>query len=353
MRSVRGIIALILSVALGLLAAKAVSWYLNRPAKAPQVQKAAPVQTEAPTPVSYADRIPLDMRLISVAVDEVSGVSRQLERGDRIDLIASTRIGNDGGAVSRTIAQDLEIYSISVPATDGKPVRRRGGWTVRLLVTPRQAALIAAAETSSELRMAVRKTGGEKMPPVRAEAGYGPRTGSLFPDERAAGVSSRIPPGMRAITLDIQNTDGICGRFRAGDRVDVLVTCPWGNISLQGQQEPGTTGVVKETHRNTRILLQDIEVMATEASLDWQTDTNARNERVTLLVSPADAEKLTVLADSKKGKSILRLVTRNSADSEKVTTPGVELLDLLTEQRPYLKVDMIRGPLRKEKTFYR
>ena len=60
-----------------------------------------------------------------------------------------------------------------------------------------------------------------------------------------------------------------------------------------------------------------------------------------------------VLADSKKGRNIIRLVSRNTNDRQHVATRGAELLDLLSERRAYKRVDMIRGPLRKDQTFYR
>jgi Flp pilus assembly protein CpaB len=158
---------------------------------------------------------------------------------------------------------------------------------------------------------------------------------------------------MRAITLDVAATDGVGGVFQPDDRVDVVVTSVWGNVSLEAQNKPGEKSVLKSTHRNSRILMQNIRVIATDSSLSGSTGPNRRSSRVTLEVTPRDAERLTVLADSKKGRSLLRLISRREDDDRNVATSGAELLDLISDKIPYTSVEMIRGLERKDQTFYR
>jgi Flp pilus assembly protein CpaB len=358
MRKFRGIIALVVSVCLGLLAAKAASWYVQRLKQRrpePEVRQAAPPQP-ASTPARFSASITSGMRVFTLQVDDVSGVSRQLKKGDLVDVIATTPLAEErGGSVSRVILQAVRLHELSFTedgAKSGKRLSRRGGWTAGLLVRPEEAVAAAAAAATSRIRLLARNE-KDTEPVSISPAVFTAAGGVDIPAAADRDLGRLIKPGLRAMTLEVADTDGMCARLRRGDRVDIIVTCPWGNIALQGENIPGETGVLKETHRTSRILLQDVEVIATDAGLHWAGAATRPVTQVTLLLTPQQAEKLTVLADSKKGRSLIRLVSRNSADHERVQTSGAELLDLLTQRRPYLKVDMIRGPVRKHRIFYR
>jgi pilus assembly protein CpaB len=133
----------------------------------------------------------------------------------------------------------------------------------------------------------------------------------LFIGEKATGVMPLlIPAGMRAMSVPVDEVSDIAGFVTPHSRVDVLVA-----VAGTG---PGEVSF-------SRIVLQNIEVLAVAQEIE-----HAKNEPqvvkvVTLLVTPADAEKLTLA--SREG--LLRLAMRNYSDSKIVATSGIGLTDLL------------------------
>lgn len=351
MRKVRGIIALVLALSLAGICAYAVYGYLNRPRAKPAP---APVKAEKPPPPpekKFSQHIEPGMRAVTLSLDATAGIPHELASGDRVDVLAVTPAPDlPEGRIARQLLAGVRVMAVEEASQNkGRKARER---TVTLTVTPEQAAVLATADPAAKLRLVLRNPEDNDSVDPRAMA-FAPAMGIGTFQPQPRDLETLIAPGMRAVTLEISPTDGVGGIFRPGDRVDIIVTCPWGNISLQSQNQPGEQAVLRETHRNARIMLQDIRVVATNRSLAWSSDPSQAAGRVTLEVTPQDAERLTVLADSKKGRNIIRLVSRNSSDRQRVATRGAELLDLLSERRPYKRVDMIRGPLRKDQTFYR
>jgi len=125
------------------------------------------------------------------------------------------------------------------------------------------------------------------------------------------GLGPLIPPGMRAIAVRVNDVVGVAGFVLPGMRVDVLVT---GNPPNGGQANP-----------ETQTVLQNITVLAAGQSVQ----TDGRNQPavvpvVTLLVTPAEAEALT-LANA-EGK--IQLVLRNSTDRTVVASGGKKLREI-------------------------
>ena len=347
MRNIRGLIALAFSLLLAFIVATAVYRHISKPAPAPP--PAAKVEKNPPR--TFSQRIDKGMRAVTLKVDDVSSAAGQLNPGDRVDILAVTPIPGDvEGNVSRLLLSGVRIMELK----NGEKSKRGKATasTVTLSVTPQEAAFLATADPAAALRLIARNPEDED-PTVQPATAFAADRGIGTYAAQPRDLKRLISPGMRAITLEVQPTDGVGGVFHPDDRVDIVVTCPWGNISMQEESTPGAAGVLRETHRNSRILLQNIRVIATSQSLSWEDDLNQSVRRITLEVTPADAEKLTVLADSKKGRSTLRIISRNQEDGTIAKTKGAELIDLLANQKPYLRVDMIRGEWRKDKTIYR
>lgn len=352
MRKVRGIIALLLAFGLAGICAYAVYGYLNKPRAMPA---AAPVKAEKPPPPppekTFSQRIELGMRAVALSLDAAAGIPRELAAGDRVDVLAVTPAPDlPEGRITRLLLTEARIMAVEDAPLAG--VRKARERSVTLTVTPADAAILATVDPAAKLRLILRNPDDEGQEELQATA-FAPTMGIGAFRPQPRDLDTFIAPGMRAFTLEVSPTDGVDGIFRPGDRVDVIVTCPWGNISLQAQDKPGEQAVLRETHRNSRIMLQDIRVVATNRSLAWAPGPNPTAGRVTLEVTPEDAERLTVLTDSKQGRNMIRLISRNSRDHQPIATPGAELIDLLSERRPYMRVEMIRGPLRKDQTFYR
>jgi pilus assembly protein CpaB len=119
-----------------------------------------------------------------------------------------------------------------------------------------------------------------------------------------------IPSGMRAMSVEVDEVSDIAGFVTPHSRVDVLVA-----VAGTGPGEPSFS----------RIVLQNIEVLAVAQEIEHTKDEPQVVKVVTLLVTPADAEKLTLA--SREG--LLRLAMRNYSDSKIVATSGIGLTDLL------------------------
>jgi len=136
----------------------------------------------------------------------------------------------------------------------------------------------------------------------------------LAPRGSTGGFLGLIPPGMRAMTVAVNVVSGVSGFILPHTRVDVLVT-----VSPSTKKEEATT----------RIILEDIEVLAVDQTFRKGDEDPVTVQSVTLLVSPEQAEKLAL--GSNEGK--LQLTLRNMVDRKETDTGGIQLKELITSGR--------------------
>lgn len=355
MRGFRGLIVLLAAVLLGLVAAKAVLVYLQdtRPKAEPQPEVAAKPEPAA-KPVGLTDAIPAGMRAVTIKVDEVTGVSRRVRRGDEVDVLATTSLpGSKEASVSRLILERLKVLELAGDAESRVQNRIKGDrdWTVTLLVTPEQGAVLTAAAAQARISLLARRSddpeGGKP-----AEVAFTHREGTAGLQKPENHVIEWIRPGMRAVTLSIRDTDGICGALRRGDRVDIIITCPLSRFATGGDVSVGAEGAVTEFSMRSTTLLQDVEILASEKSLEATTGEMVPVSKVTLQVTPQEAEIVAVAVDATK-KSIIRLVSRNPQDRKIVKTTGQGLSELLSERKEFIRVDVYKGTKAIAKPFFR
>jgi pilus assembly protein CpaB len=118
----------------------------------------------------------------------------------------------------------------------------------------------------------------------------------LAPENAGAGLPALIPPGMRAVSVRVNEVVSVANFVGPGTRVDVLLTG-----SPNGASESQTTTV-----------LQNVAVIAAGHNLERNAAGEAQNVPViTFLTSPEDAERLTLA--SAEGK--IQLVLRNPLDT--------------------------------------
>src|SRR5437660_1499319 len=133
----------------------------------------------------------------------------------------------------------------------------------------------------------------------------------LAGENAGSGMPSLIPPGMRAVSVRVNEVIGVAGFVVPGTRVDVLLT---GNPL--GSPESQTTTV-----------LENIAVLAAGQKLERSTAGEPQTVPViTLLVSPEDAQKLTLA--SQDGK--IQLALRNPLDTVQQKLPSVRNTTLYT-----------------------
>ncbi len=113
-----------------------------------------------------------------------------------------------------------------------------------------------------------------------------------------------ITEGMRGMSVKVDSVTGVSGFITPNSRVDVLVA---GSPDGHGDEE------------RSKLILQNIRVLATGKSIEQRDEKPVEVPTVTLLVSPEDAEKLTLAARQEP----VRLALRNYRDEDLVSTPGM------------------------------
>jgi len=143
----------------------------------------------------------------------------------------------------------------------------------------------------------------------------------LASKEAGSGLPPAIPPGLRAVSVRVNEVIGVAGYVVPGTRVDVVVI-----VSPTQKAEDITS----------KVILTDVKVLAAGTKLEQDAEGKkpmAVNV-VTLLVSPDEAERLTLA--STEGK--IQLALRNPLDRENPSTHGVKPAALLGTPPPVRKV---------------
>ena len=133
----------------------------------------------------------------------------------------------------------------------------------------------------------------------------------LADKEAGGGLPITIPEGMRAISVEVDEVIGVAGFVLPGTRVDVLATVMPSNDRRQ---------------ITTRIILQNVRALAADQT--YQQDINGEPTPVTvvtLLVTPEDAESLTLAATEGR----IQLALRNTLDGDEVETRGRQIGSLV------------------------
>jgi len=129
--------------------------------------------------------------------------------------------------------------------------------------------------------------------------------GKLAGANAGYGMRSLIPPGVRAVSVRVNEVVSVAGFVQPGTRVDVLLT---GNPG--GANEPQTTTV-----------LENVAVLATGQRLERNAAGEASSAPViTLLVSPDDAQKLTLAGNQGR----IQLTLRNPVDTRQEELSAVK-----------------------------
>ena len=172
----------------------------------------------------------------------------------------------------------------------------------------------------------------------------------LASKEAGAGLPPVIPTGLRAISVKVNEVIGVAGYVLPGTRVDVVAT-------VNPTRNP--------TDMTSKVILTNVQVVAAGTKLE---KTNDKDKPipvtvVTLLVDPAESERLTLA--STEGK--IQLALRNPLDTTTPATRGIRpaalLADAATTPRPiarttrptpavtaqgYPMVEIIRGDQRAQ-----
>jgi pilus assembly protein CpaB len=116
---------------------------------------------------TLASLIAPQMRAISVRVDDVVGVGGFLLPGNRVDVLATKKIGNSSEAQSETILEDLRVLAVDQTAGTDKtqPVVVRA---VTLEMTSAEAEVLVKAQTEGKLQLTLRNPLDNQKKPLPA-----------------------------------------------------------------------------------------------------------------------------------------------------------------------------------------
>jgi pilus assembly protein CpaB len=154
------------------------------------------------------------------------------------------------------------------------------------------------------------------------------------PGQRAT-LSALVQPGMKAVTIRVNDVEGVGGFVLPGDRVDVVMT---------RQMDKGAA--------STEVVLQKVRVLAIDQLADTRVDKPSIAKAVTLEVDTRDAQKLWLAASVGN----LSLLLRKAGEVAEEKTQRVTLKDLLGDLLPDVKsqdgakVVVTRGSQKQEYT---
>lgn len=128
------------------------------------------------------------------------------------------------------------------------------------------------------------------------------------PGQRAT-LSALVTPGMKAVTIRVNDVEGVGGFVLPGDRVDVVLT---------RQLEKGAA--------TTQVVLQNTKVLAIDQIADERAAKATVAKSVTLEVDTVEAQKVWLAASV----GSLSLLLRQAGDTSDVKTRKITLKDLGT-----------------------
>jgi pilus assembly protein CpaB len=134
----------------------------------------------------------------------------------------------------------------------------------------------------------------------------------MAPKGAGSGLPPAIPPGLRAVSVKVNEVIGVAGYVLPGTRVDVVAT---------------VSPTQQSTDMTSKVILTNVEVLAAGTKIERETDKDKpiAVSVVTLLVDPDQAERLTLA--STEGK--IQLALRNPLDKTTPVTRGVKPAALL------------------------
>ncbi len=150
--------------------------------------------------------------------------------------------------------------------------------------------------------------------------------GKLAPVGIDRGLPMRVPVGMRAMTVPVNTVSGVAGFVLPDTKVDVVVT------------------IRPETKKETvsKILLQNLSVLAADQKLEDADGRPMKVQSVTLLVTPTEAEKLALAANM----GDIQLALRSPADADSAGTDGTTIIKMLAASEPVQRATPTR-PVRR------
>jgi pilus assembly protein CpaB len=184
---------------------------------------------------------------------------------------------------------DLVVANVSIPVGT-----RIDANQVRVVPWPVDVVPEGAIRDPGQVKDGIARVTIERNQPVLDSSLVRPGTGLL---------PLIISEGMRGMSVKVDPVTGVSGFITPNSRVDVIAAG-----SPEGDRD-----------QRSKVILQNVRVLATGKSIEQRDEKPVEVPTVTLLVTPEDAEKLTLATY----RDPIRLALRNYRDDEIIRTPGM------------------------------
>lgn len=142
----------------------------------------------------------------------------------------------------------------------------------------------------------------------------------ITPAGERASLSANLRPGMKAVTVRVNDVIGVAGFVLPGDRVDILMT----------RDKSKSGGETNDSDIFNDVILQDVRVLAVDQSTDESGATPLPAQTVTVEVAMVDAQKLALAATIGNLSLALRELKAESAPAE---VERITVADLVVDKQ--------------------
>jgi pilus assembly protein CpaB len=184
--------------------------------------------------------------------------------------------------------------------------------TLREIPWPQDAVPAGAFRTIADIT----SEGGRRVVLTAIEANEPVLASKITGPGQRATLSAMLQDGMRAVTIRVNDVEGVAGFVLPGDRVDVALT-----------RHKDNNGKDRST---TEVVLQNTRVLAIDQIADERNDKPAVVKAVTLEVDTEDAQKISLAASV----GTLSLMLRRAGEAKLESTRSVTLSDLTSGYAP-------------------
>jgi pilus assembly protein CpaB len=212
-----------------------------------------------------------------------------------------------------------------------KPLRfgaELGGTSLREIQWPEESVPAGAFNKISDLT-----SNGRRVVLTPIEANEPVLASKITGSGQRATLSALLQDGMKAVTIRVNDVEGVAGFVLPGDRVDVVLT---------RQQDKNLAA--------TDVVLQNVRVLAVDQVADERTDKPSLAKAITLEVEVTAAQKLALAATV----GTLSLALRKAGEAASANTRRITLGDLpkaetATDDR-FSTISVVRGGQKFEYT---
>ncbi len=198
------------------------------------------------------------MRAVAIPTPSFSAsLGGFLMSGNRVDINLTTSAGASGGETTQPLLQDVKILAVdkNVNQPASNKVSPEEARFVTVEVTPEDALKLQLGQNRGTLGLTLRNPSdkGRELASIAPPVAPPPPKPPEAPEVRS--LASKIKPGMRAFTLDLDKFSAtLASHLSAESRVDVLFT------ATTDEEDKELTGGA-----STSTLLQDIKILQVEA----------------------------------------------------------------------------------------